>query len=75
MDFNPDPKNQTIEVYFSRKITNNNPSPPSFNQSQVKISEIHKHLRLILDTKLKFNEHIDENINKCNIIFSSISCL
>ena len=54
MDFNPDPKKQAIEVCFSRKIVSNNPSPLFFNQSQVKISEIHKHLGLILDTKLKF---------------------
>ena len=50
MDFNPDPKKQAIEVCFSRKIVSNNPSPLSFNQSQVKISESHKHLGLILDT-------------------------
>ena len=75
MDFNPDPKKQAIEVSFSRKIVNNNPIPPFFNQSQVKISEIHKHPGLILNTKLKFNEHIDENINKCNRIIGSVSCL
>ena len=41
MDFKLDPKKQAIEVYFSRKIVSNNPSPFSFNQSQVKISESH----------------------------------
>ena len=46
MDFNPNPKKQAMEVYFSRKIVNNNPIPPSFNKSQVKISEIHNHLIL-----------------------------
>ena len=75
MDFSPDPKKQTIEVCFSRKIVSNNPSPLSFNQSQVKISESHKHLGLILDTKLKFNEHLEDKINKCNIIIGSIKKL
>ena len=75
MDFNPDPKKQAIEVCFSRKIVSNNPSPLSFNQSQVKISESHKHLGLILDTKLKFNEHLEDKINKCNRIIGSIKKL
>ena len=62
MDFNPDPKKQVIEVCFSRKIISNNPSPLSFNQSQVKISESHEHLGLILDTKLKFDKHLEGKI-------------
>ena len=33
----PDPKKQATEVCFSRKIVSNNPHPPSFKQSQVKI--------------------------------------
>ena len=72
MDFNPDPKKQTIEVCFFRKIISNNPSPLSFNQSQVKISGGHKHLGLILDIKLKFNEHLEDKNNKCNRIIGSI---
>ena len=47
MDFNPDPKKQAIEVFFPRKIVSNIPSPLSFNQSEVKISESRKHLGLI----------------------------
>ena len=58
MDFNPNPKKQAIEVCFSLKIVINNPSPLSLNQSQVKLSESHKHLGLIPDTKLKFHEHL-----------------
>ena len=75
MDFNPDPKKQAIEVCFSRKIVSNNPSPLSFNQSQVKISESHKYQGLILDTKLKFNEQLEDKINKCNRIIGSIKKL
>ena len=57
------------------QIVSNNPSPLSFNQSQVRISENHKHLDLILDTKLKFNEHLEDKINKCNRIIGSIKKL
>ena len=56
MDFNPDPKKQAVKVFFSRKIVRNNPRPLSFNQPQVKISESHKHLDLILAIKLKSND-------------------
>ena len=73
MDFNPDPKKQDIKVCFSHKIVSNNPSLLSFNQSQVKKSESHKHLGLILDTKLKFNEHLDDKINMCNRIIGSMN--
>ena len=75
MDFNPDPKKQAIGVCFSRKIVSNNSSPLSLNQSQVKISESRKKLALILDTKLKFNEHLEDKINKCNRIIGSIKRL
>ena len=75
MDFNPYPKKQAIAVCFSRKIVSNNPSPLFFNQSQVKISESHKDLGLILDTKLKLNEHLEDKINKCNRIIGSIKTL
>ena len=71
----PDPKKQGIEVCFSRKIESNNPSPLTFNQSQFKISESHKHLGLILDTKFEFNEHPEDKSNKCNRIIGSIKKL
>ena len=72
MGFNPDPKKRTIEVCFSQKIISNNPRPISFNQSPVKISGSHKPVGLILDTKLKFNEHLQNKTNKCNRINGSI---
>ena len=36
---------------------------------------IHKHLSLILDTKLRFKEHLEGKINKCNRIICSIKKL
>ena len=71
MDFNPNPKMQPIVVRISCKIVSNNPSPLSLNQSQVKISEIHKYLCLILDIKLKFNEQLEDKVIKCNRIIGS----
>ena len=61
-----------MENWNSHKIISNNPSPLSFNQFQVKISENHKLLGLILDTILKFNEHLEDKINKRNRIIGSI---
>ena len=71
MVFKPDLKKEAVEVCISGKIVSNNPSPLSFNQSQVKIYESHKPVRLILDAKLKFNEHFVDKINKCNRIIGS----
>ena len=39
-----------------------------FNVTKVQLANSQKHLRLILDSKLDFNEHIDNKINKCNKI-------
>ena len=75
MYFKPNPKKEAIEVSFSHKIVSNNSSQLSFNQSQVKISKSHEHLGLILDTKLKLNEDLEDKINKCNKIFCSIKKL
>ena len=62
MDVSPDPKKQAIEVWFSGKIVSNNPKSLSFSQSQVKISESHKHLGLILSSKLTCKEHLEKKI-------------
>ena len=34
-----------------------------------------KHLELILDSKLEFNQHIDDKINECNKIIGTIKIL
>ena len=68
MLFNPDPSKQAIEICFSHK--RDNVSYPSlvFNDNKVQLANSQKHLGLILDSKLDFNEHIDNKINKCNKI-------
>ena len=39
-----------------------------FNSTDVQMADSHKHLGLILDSKLNFNEHIERKITKCNEI-------
>ena len=59
MIFNPDLTKQVQEVIFSRKL--NKPVHPylNFKNSQVSQTESQKHLGLILDNKLNFNEHLN----------------
>ena len=65
LSFNPDPTKQAVEVTFSRKISPSNYPPICFNSVPVmKVSE-HKHLGVILDSKLSFTSHINAVISKC----------
>ena len=62
--FNPVLTKQAQEVIFSRKL--NKPVHPNltFNNSQVSQTESQKHLGLILDNKLNFNEHLKDVSDK-----------
>ena len=66
MSFNPDPNKQAQEVIFSRKL--NKPDHPSlnFNNTVVIQSTTHKHLGMILDTKLDFQEHLKVMVLRLN---------
>ena len=66
MRFNPDPNKQAQEVIFSRKINKSDHPPLYFNQNLVKSSSTHKHLRMVLDTRLDFNLHLRNIQNKVN---------
>ena len=68
MSVNPDPNKQAIEVCFSNKRDKENYQPLQFNSTDVQIADSQKHLGLILDSKLNFNEHIESKITKCNKI-------
>ena len=68
MLFNPDPSKQAIEICFSHKRDNEHYPTLVFNDTKVQLANSQKHLGLILDSKLDFNEHIDNKINKCNKI-------
>ena len=64
IEFNPDRNKEAIQVIFSpRKGTPVHP-PLFFNGSEVVIKAEHKHLGMILDSKLTFLSHIKEAIVK-----------
>ena len=57
MNFNPDTTKQAQEVIFSRKLKTVHP-PLLFNNASVTRTSSHKHLGIILDNQLKFDDHI-----------------
>ena len=66
MLFNPDPVKQAIEVCFSNKQDKVGYPPLNFNNNDVQSANSQKHLGLVLDSKLDFNEHVNNKINICN---------
>ena len=70
MSFNPDPKKQAQEVFFSRKRVKDCHPSVFFNDAAVKQSISQNHLGIHLDEKLDFNAHIKENISKANRVLA-----
>ena len=66
MLFNPDAKKQATEVYFTNKKAVGNIPQLTSNGSAVKSVNSHKHLGLILDGKLTFENHLNDKIVKAN---------
>ena len=66
MRFNPDSKKQVQGVIFSRKINKIDHPPLYFNPNLVKSSSTHRHLGMVLDTKLDFSLHLKNVQNKVN---------
>ena len=66
MSFNPDPNKQAAEVIFSRKKKPHSHPSLYFNDSPVTSLPSQKHLGLILDKKLIFDQHLKEKISKAN---------
>ena len=64
MRFNPDPTKPAEEIIFSLKHAHVQHPPHFFNNIMVKQVSEHKHLGLILDSKLTFANHISEKISK-----------
>ena len=62
MSFNLDPLKQTQEVLFSNKVTKTNHPNIIFNGNTEQKSANQKHLGLILNEKLTFNDHITYNL-------------
>ena len=55
---------QAIEVIFSRKRTTVNHPAIYFNDTHVTIANEHKHLGIILDSRVSFSRHIESTISK-----------
>ena len=65
MVFNPDITKPAEEVLFTNRISTIY-SPISSDDIAIKYVDDHKHLGLVLDSKLIFNKHIDEKISIAN---------
>ena len=74
-NFNPDPTKQAAEVCFSHKRDNVPHKRLAFNNNKIQSAPAQKHLGLILDSKLDFNQHIDDKINKCDKIIGTMKRL
>ena len=66
MLFNPYHIKQAKEVCFSHKRDEVVYPPLKFNNNDVQSANSQKHLGLILDSKLDFNEHVNNRINIYN---------
>ena len=75
MLLNPEPNKQSMEICFSKNRDNGNYPSLIFNDTKVELATSQKHLGLILDSRLDFNEHIDNTINKYNKIISIMKIL
>ena len=64
MSFNPDPSKHSKEIVFSKKRSITQQLPDLiFNNNIISRVDSHKHLGMILDSKLRFNYHLKEKIS------------
>ena len=68
MNFNPYPTKQAQEVIFSHKTKKLTHPPLVFNNGNVSQSIYQKHLAIILDYKLTFENHVNMVTTKINKI-------
>ena len=66
MTFNPDRSKQAQEVIFSRKLKKATLPPLLFSNNNVLQVSSQKHLGVILDIKLTFEEHLKKVLIKAN---------
>ena len=62
MEFNPDITKQATELIFSCKKASPLHPPLIFNDTDVRKVDEHKHLGLVLDSRLSFRKHLTEKI-------------
>ena len=66
MNFNHDPGKQAQKVIFSRKLQKGNHNHVCFNHNSVKQVSYQKHIGIYLNTKLNFQEHVNNIISNVN---------
>ena len=66
ISFNPDPSKPAEEVIFSRKLKTVPHPSITFNNNPLSLCPAQKHLGLVLDSKLTFNEYINHILSKFN---------
>ena len=66
ISFNPDPSKQAEEVIFSRKLQKISHPSIYFNNNPIEQVSSQKHMGMILDAKLSFQEHIKNLLTKVN---------
>ena len=64
ISFNPDPAKQAVEVIFSKKKIPVDHPPIFFNDIAVMNIDEHKHLGVVLVSRMTFSSHIQSAINK-----------
>ena len=75
MEFNPDPTKQAKEVLFSHKTRSPVHPDLTFNGTAVTKVDEHKHLGLILQSKLSFGRHLSEKMTKAKKIIGILKHL
>ena len=58
MQFRPDRNKQVQELYFSKKAGNQKSLDLTFDKNNVASSPFVKHLGMLLDSRLNFNDHV-----------------
>ena len=66
MNFKRNPSEQVEEVVFSRKVNTPLHLPLVFNSSNVAPSNCQKHLGMMLDSILTFNEYLEKVFGRFN---------
>ena len=66
MSFSTDPSKQAQEVIFSQKLKKVTHLPLVFNNANVSQYKSRKHLGIILDSKLTFEDHYKTVLSKTN---------
>ena len=64
MNFDLDPTKQTQEIVFSRKTSKRNQLGLMLTTNIVNLTTVHKHLGMMLDSKLSFDEHLKSELKK-----------